>query len=119
HRSLTRVSHHHVMLTLALNPYHLATREAPAMLALTLGDRVITLLPQPEQGATRAAVRAAVDECPHYLRLMESWRWSSPLWDAGVVTAGVNGERASAELAGVYRSIAQEESLTMLRPLTR
>ncbi|HMN39326.1 MAG TPA: hypothetical protein PKE29_00675 [Phycisphaerales bacterium] len=107
------------MLRLALSPYHLATREAPAMAALILADRVVTLMPQPVAGATRTAVRAAVNESPHYLRLMESWRWSSPLWTAGLISSGIDGDESSGELPGVYQSIAEEDELASLRPLTR
>jgi hypothetical protein len=107
------------MLGLALSPYHLATREAPAMAALILADHVVTLMPHPAEGATRDTVRAAVKESPHYLRLMESWRWSSPLWTAGLITSGLDGDEASEELPGVYQSIAEEDSLVSLRPLTR
>lgn len=106
-------------LGLALSPYHLATREAPAMAALTLADHVVTLMPHPAEGASRTAVRAAVNDSPHFLRLMESWRWSSPLWTAGLITSGLDGDECCDELPGVYQSIAEEDELASLRPLTR
>jgi hypothetical protein len=106
-------------LTIALSPYHLATRELPAMAALILGDHVVTLVPQPAAGASREHVRAAVKNSPRYLRLMESWRWSTPLWNSGVITSGMADEEACDELPGVYESIASEESLAGLRVLTR
>lgn len=106
-------------LELALSPYHLATREAPAMLALTLGTRVVTLMPTPAAGTSREAVKQAVEESPRYLRLMEAWRWSGPLWQSGVIVSGVSGDEAAAELEGVYALIASEEGLSPLRPLTR
>lgn len=106
-------------LSIALSPYHLATREPPAMVALLLADRVVTLVPEPASGASRAAVRAAAQNSPRYLRLMESWRWSSPLWNSGVICSGVDDEEASCELAGVYESIASDDALADLRVLTR
>jgi hypothetical protein len=106
-----------VPLDLALSPYHLATREPPAMLALILGSRVVTLLPQPAAGTSREAVREAVDRAPRYLRLMESWRWSSPLWQSGVIASGLGGEEAAGELEGVYETIRTEDALAGLRPL--
>ena len=106
-------------LSIALSPYHLATREPPAMAALVLADSVVTLVPQPPTGTSRTDVRAAVQNSPRYLRLMESWRWSSPLWNSGVISSGVDDEEAACELAGVYESIASEDALAGLRPLTR
>lgn len=89
------------------------------MAALLLADRVVTLVPQPASGGSRAAVRAAVQNSPRYLRLMESWRWSSPLWNSGLISSGVDDEECSQELAGVYESIASEDALADLRVLTR
>lgn len=108
-------------LILALSPYHLATREPPAMLALILGSRIVTLMPHPggERGATREEVKAAVDASPRYLRLMESWRWSGPLWQTGVISSGLDGEELASELPAVYDDIDRAESLAPLRPLTR
>ena len=89
------------------------------MAALVLADRVVTLVPQPAAGVSRADVRAAVRNSPRYLRLMESWRWSSPLWNCGLISSGVDDEECSGELAGVYESIASEDALADLRVLTR
>jgi hypothetical protein len=89
------------------------------MAALILADHVVTLLPQPAEGSSRKAVGSAVVESPHYFRLMESWRWSSPLWTAGVITSGIDHDAPDADLPGVYQSIAEEDDLASLRPLTR
>lgn len=106
-------------LHLALSPYFLATREVQAVAALVLGTRVVTLLPTPREGHDRASVRAAVDRVPRYLRLMESWRWSTPLWRAGVIAACHGGRICAEELDGVYQRIGHEQSLQAVRPLTR
>lgn len=106
-------------LDLALSPYHLATREAPAMLALMLGDRVVTLMPRPTRGQSREGVRETIEAAPRYLRLMESWRWSAPLWRSGVISSAYQGEDASCELEGVYAEIDSSAALTSLRPLVR
>lgn len=107
-----------VVLALAVSPYHLSTREVPAMLGLTLGTSVTTLLPEPPEGASRASVKEAVGQSPRFLRLMDSWRWSSALWKSGVISASVDGARASDELAGVYQEIMSDPARQMLRPLT-
>lgn len=107
------------MLQLALSPYHLATREAPAMLALTLGERIVTLLPRPTRGASREGFKETIEKAPRYLKLMESWRWCGPLWQSGLVSGEHEGEHPADELAGVYETIADNDALAALRPLTR
>lgn len=106
-------------LVTALSPYHLATREPPAMAALVLGTRSVTLMPHPADGPSRASVMLAVRRSPRYLRLMEAWRWSVPLWRSGVISTGAMGEQAGADVPGVYGDIRNDPSLSELRPLTR
>lgn len=106
-------------LSLGVSPYHLATREPPAMAALLLGDRVVTLLPEPAAGTEREDVKRAIEDSPHYLRLMEAWRWTAPLWKDGVISGGFDGRTPAAELDGVYRTIGDETALASLRPLVR
>lgn len=106
-------------LELAVSPYHLATREAPAMLALMLGAGIVTLMPRPTQGDTREGVKATIAKAPRYLRLMESWRWCGGLWKSGVIRSEFAGETPADDLPGVYASIADDDALAPLRPLTR
>ncbi len=106
-------------LLTALSPYHLATREPPAMAALVLGTRSVTLMPHPASGTSRESVMLAVRRSPRYLRLMEAWRWSVPLWRSGVISTGAGGEQAGEGLAGVYGDIRNDPALSELRPLTR
>lgn len=106
-------------LITALNPYHLATREPPAMAALVLGTRAVTLLPHPAAGSSREAVGHAVECSPRYLRLMEAWRWSTPLWREGVISSAADGEQVGAGVPDVYDAIRNDPSLAELRPLTR
>ena len=107
------------MLNLALSPYLLTTREAPAMAAILLGDHVVTLLPEPRSGTSREQVRAAVRSAPRLLRLLESWRWSAALWKAGVLKRGSCGASAASGLPRVFDRIADERELEPLRRLTR
>jgi hypothetical protein len=109
----------HEPLHIAVSPYHLATRESAAMAALVLGSRVVTLLPHPAGGTSRDAVFEAIDRSPRYLRLLEAWRWSGPLWRAGIVSAESGGDAACSGLDSVYDDIRADSSLVDLRPLTR
>lgn len=106
-------------LELAVSPYHLATREPPAMLALMLGTSIVTLMPRPTQGDTREGVKATIAKAPRYLRLMESWRWCGGLWKSGVIRSEFSGQTPADELQGVYETIAGDDALAPLRPLTR
>ncbi len=106
-------------LGLGLSPYFLATREAPAMAALMLGSSVATLLPRPRSGESRESVRRAVDQAPKFLRLLDSWSWSGPLWRIGAVKPGVGEARCEAELEAVYAKIEDDPSLLPLRRIVR
>jgi hypothetical protein len=106
-------------LALALSPYFLATREVQAVAALVLGSRVVTLMPAPSSGRARSDVRRAVERAPRYLRLMDAWRWSGPLWRSGVISAGIGAEYCSDELEVVLGRIDHDESLASVRGLTR
>jgi len=106
-----------VPLSIAVSPYHLTTREPPAMASLLLADRVVTLLPAPEAGRTREAIADAADRLPRYLRLMESWRWSMPLWRQGVLSSGLEGEDLASGIAPVHERVYTDDSLAALRAL--
>lgn len=106
------------VLALGLSPYHLCTREAPAMLALTLGASIVTLLPEPPAGDSREAVKDAAHLAPRFLRLLDSWKWSAPMWDQHILSAGVGDDRALHRLGPVYSDIRQRSSLAPLRALT-
>jgi hypothetical protein len=111
------MKHRHVKL--AISPYHLTTREVPAMAALLLGDHVVTLLPEPATGTSRDDVDRAVNASPRYIRLLDSWRWASPLFKSRVIESMVNGVTPFAEFEGVVHDIEAEESLTPLRPMAK
>jgi hypothetical protein len=104
-------------LTMVVSPYHLTTRELPAMCALLLADQVVTLMPVPQAGTSREDIAEAVERSPRYLRFMESWRWTIPLWQAGVVASSYRGDEVSCELAGLHHRLSVEEELAPLRSL--
>ncbi len=105
-------------LGLAVSPYHLCTREAPVMLAVALGGSVTTLMPEPPSGASREAVGDAVIGAPRYLRLLQSWKWSGPLWSAGVLKRGAGGHACGDLLAETYRELREEDRWASLRAVT-
>ncbi|MCA9287425.1 MAG: hypothetical protein KDA05_02505 [Phycisphaerales bacterium] len=47
-------------MDIVVSPYHLTTREAPAMAALQLADRAITMMPTPFAGTAKRDVEGAV-----------------------------------------------------------
>jgi hypothetical protein len=106
-------------LVIAVSPYHLTTREAPAVAALQLADSVVTLLPAPATGRSRADVHRAVKKCPRYLRMLDSWRWTMPLWHEGVIASAVDDNEVSEELPASYERIGEEEAYAALRPLMK
>jgi len=107
----------HPPLVIAVTPYHLATQEVPALCALLLADRVLTLMPEPAAGTSRDDVALAMRRSPRFLRFMERIRWSVPLWDQGVISAA-DGERSLASsLAETYQDIFHNDRFASLRPL--
>ncbi|VAX36293.1 hypothetical protein MNBD_PLANCTO03-549 [hydrothermal vent metagenome] len=102
----------------AISPYHLTTREPPAMAALLLAERAVTFLPSPR--GSREAVEQAVAESPEYLRFMETWAWSGPLWERGVVASALDdGDDALGDLHTAWKHLCEDERYAPLRPLAR
>lgn len=104
---------------LAVSPYHLTTREAPAMAALLLAERVITLMPTPFAGTDRSVVAEAVGRVPRYLDLMKSWEWAGPLWEQGLISSVFESQDAVDEVREVCRRIQRDPGLAGLRAVMR
>lgn len=107
-----------------VSPYHLTSREAPALAALQLADFVVTLLPAPMHGRAGATVdadrtTAAAVEAPRYAELMDSWAWSAPLFREGVLGSAFAGEDAADDARHACDRIEDEPWLAGLRPLVR
>jgi len=98
-----------------VSPYHLTTREAPALAAMLFADRVVTIRPTPLGGESRSEVGRAMDLAPWFLRLLDSWRWSSVLWRSGVVSAEFGGEGPVDSFREVCEELAGSERLRSLR----
>lgn len=105
-------------MIVVVSPYHLTTREAPAMASLLLADQVVTLVPSPSGPGARAAKRAAA-AAPAFRRFVESWEWATPLWNLGVIRGDFGGDDPAEEVREVAREIAEDAELTALRPLMR
>jgi len=101
-----------------ISPYHLTTREPPAMAALLLASSVVTLLPAPAGG--RAAAQAEAEHSPVYMDFVKSWRWSEALWRAGVVAGTENGDGGpGADVAEAWRMIQEDPACAAARALMR
>ncbi|MBL8762819.1 MAG: hypothetical protein JNM07_00940 [Phycisphaerae bacterium] len=106
-------------MRIVISPYHLTTREPPAMVALLLASRAVTMLPTPRAGTDRASVREAGERTPRLLQLMESWAWCAPLFASGVASAIQECEGSAPLLEDVLARIETEPEFEPLRPLMR
>jgi len=106
-------------MVIAVSPYHITTREAPAMAAFLLAERVVTLVPTPADPETAGSARAAAARIPGYGEFMKSWAWTAPLWRAGVVTAEVGGETPIGDMHGATARVHEDEGFAPLRPFMR
>ncbi len=117
-------------MDIAVSPYHLTTREAAAMVALMLGRRVVTMLPAPVD-ATRhdgvggfggidgmSALQTA-SKIPTYRRFVESWAWTSVLWERGVLRHSRDGETIVNDMWAVTRHIEEDHDCVALRHFAR
>lgn len=95
-------------MIVAVNPYHLTTREAPAMASALLARRVVTLLPAP-------GGRTGAEGIPSYVEFTRSWQWSLPLWRAGVLSADLGGDGPAGDMLAVHDTIRREDEYGCLR----
>lgn len=78
------------MLTGVVSPYDVHVRAGSVDAAMCLLGQAATLLPAPLEGTGPAAIQQAIEEVPSFERLMDSWRWSSELWHAGVLSPALD-----------------------------
>lgn len=104
-------------MNVVLSPYHLTTREPPTMAALLLADRVVTFIPSPLSGSDTASLGRAVEMSPRYLRFMDSWRWSMPLWDAGYIAAAFRDQDAGPDVHHICNVLSSDDRFASLRTL--
>ncbi|MFN0011274.1 MAG: hypothetical protein ACKVS8_06470 [Phycisphaerales bacterium] len=104
-------------MDLALSPYDLTLLDPAALAACLLGERVVTLLPVPAAGLGREHVAAAFATSPRYARLLDSWRWSVPLWREGVLSSLLEDEHAGSDTEQAAGRVAQEAAWAGLQAL--
>ncbi len=102
-------------MILAVSPYHLTLREAPAMAALQLGERIVTMLPAPASIGGSADLRAAARSAPRYHDLLSSWDELRALWLSGVVTPQFAGESPIDDVLDALRAIRTDPRYEPLR----
>jgi hypothetical protein len=102
-------------MIIALSPYHLTTREAPAIASILLARIVVTVAPAAHgPGGVESAFLAA-RESATYRELARSWEWSAPLWREGVIAGALDGTTPLDEMEGVLRKIRDAAYLPALR----
>jgi hypothetical protein len=106
-------------MQVVVSPYHLTTREPAAIAAFLLATRVVTMLPAPFNGTAREHVARLTARIPTYLDFMQSWRWTIPLWNEGVVCSHVGDSDAVEDVRAVCARIATEERYSSLRHLMK
>ena len=103
-------------MNVALSPYHLTSHEPAALAALLLCNRAATFLPTPAAGVSRENVQLALRRSPRYERLLESWRWSVPLWRAGVLASLENGDDPAADVRAAAQRAQKDSACAGVQP---
>lgn len=106
-------------MLIALSPYHLTTREAPAMAALLLAERVVTFMPGVMGTGARAQLGERARSSLRYARVMESWSWCLPLWRAGVIGSDERGDDAGGDIRAAWERVGSHEAYAPLRPFMK
>lgn len=88
------------------------------MAALLFAQRAVTFMPAPR--GTREEIEQAAAASPEYVRFMETWAWSMPLWSSGVLGSALDdGDDALGDLHTAWTQLASDERYAALRPLAR
>ena len=109
-------------LEAVVSPYHLTTREAPAMVASLVCDSAVTFLPSSlssSAGLDLESFADALAHTPRYRALLDSWAWCSPLWDAGVLAQVRDGCDPGDDVVSACERLMADAELRSLRSLAQ
>ena len=107
-------------MRLVLGPYDLVSPSAAAAVALMLGaddGGVVTLAPAPLEGESAEALRSAADRAPRFWQLLDSWRWTTPLWRAGLLVGDCDGDAPLEDIRAICARIGADPKAGPLRAL--
>lgn len=107
-------------MDLIISPYDISARSPAAMAAPLLAwpsGSVLTLRPEPLEGAERGAVSRAAAGVVGMARFLDSWRWTAGLWREGVLRARTERAEPIEAVRALCARIANEPHLAPLRPV--
>ncbi len=102
-----------------VSPYHVTTREPPAMASLLLADEVVTLLPVPAGARDALQAQASAGASHSYLEMMRTWAWAAPLWKAGVISGDLDSDSPLVDVREITRRIADDPECAPLHSILR
>lgn len=106
-------------MRVTISPYDLTHRAPGALAALLIADAAATIIPI-ARAWTADDPDAAVEESPALGRMLETWRWATPLWTAGILgptdAAGHSGVALVAEAAEAIGDAAAHPVLARIAP---
>lgn len=98
----------------AVSPYHLTTREPPALAALLLARACLTYLPAPVGGRSPDALRDSLRRSASYRALLDGWAWCEALWREGVISAVHDGQAVDDDIRRLAHALADGDTLAPL-----
>lgn len=106
-------------MRVTISPYDLTHRAPGALAALLITDAAATIVPI-ARAWTAEDPDAAIAESPALGRMLETWRWATPLWSAGILgptdAAGHAGLALVAEAADAIGDSALNPMLARVAP---
>lgn len=87
------------------------------MAAFLLAERCVTLVPSPSLDRSREGFQRASHRVRHFREAVESLAWTTPLWDAGVVSAEHGGRSLRESVRTALAVVNEDPALAPLRHL--
>lgn len=101
-------------MLVTLSPYDLTARAPSVMAGLLLADEAATVVPAPMHEPPETDPQTG-GEMQQVAFLLESWRWTAPLWQAGVLSPGLGGVALLEQVERVREEIMRMPEETALR----